>query len=91
MDILIAVVIICTFFIGALIVVTLHARQMSARRALPLRSLYLQQHSTADCTRCAASEQREFGLDDSQDRKRIVACAACGKELFQFVRDEATA
>ena len=91
MDILIAVVIICTFFIGALIVITLHARQMAARRALPLRSLYLQQHAAAVCSRCASAEQREFGLDDQHDRRRIVACAACGRDLFQFVRDDVAA
>ena len=91
MDILIAVIIICTFFVGALVVITLHWRQMSARRALPLRSLYLQQHATAACSRCTSGEQREFGLDDNQDRKRIVACAACGHEMFQFVRDDVAA
>ena len=89
MDILISVIIICTFFIGAFVVITIHSRQMSARRALPLRTAYLQQHAALACSRCASSEQREFGLDDSQDRKRIVACATCGQELFQFVRDDA--
>jgi hypothetical protein len=91
MDILISVVIICTFFIGAFVVITIHSRQMAARRALPLRGLYLQQQATAGCSRCASTEQREFGLDDQHDRKRIVACAACGQELFQFVCDDAPA
>jgi len=91
MDILISVIIICIFFIGAFVVITIHSRQMKARRALPLRHLYLQQHPSTGCSRCASTEQREFGLDDNQDPKRIIACAACGKELFQFVRDDALA
>ena len=91
MELLIPVLIILTFFIGAFVVITKHMREVSARRALPTRDAYLQQSASGKCAACGASEQRDFGLDDQYDRKRIVACAACGKELFQFVRDDIAA
>jgi len=87
MDFLFPVIIIFIFFIGSFVMITLHARKISARRALPSRDAYLQQHGSAGCPRCASNEQREFGLDHQHDAKRVVACAACGRELFQFVRD----
>lgn len=91
MELLIPVVIILTFFIGSFVVITKHLRAVSARRALPLRDAYLQQAVSEMCPACGSSEQREFGLDDQNDRKRIVACAACGKEMFQFVRADVDA
>lgn len=91
MELLIPVIIILTFFIGSFVMITRHAREISARRALPFRADYLQQSASEACRSCGSSEQREFGLDDRHDRKRIVACAACGKELFQFLRDEEVA
>ena len=91
MELLIPVIIILTFFIGGFVVITRHTRAMSARRALPFRDEYLQHSASGICAACGASEQREFGLDDQHDCKRIVACAACGRELFQFVRDDAAA
>lgn len=91
MELLIPVIIILTFFIGSFVVLTKHLRAISARRALPFRDAFLQQSASGTCAGCGSAEQREFGLDDQNDRKRIVACAACGKELFQFVRDDAAA
>lgn len=86
MDILVAVILIATFFVGALVIISVHMRQMSARRKLPLRDAYQAQHGNLNCQRCASSEQREFGLDDKDDDKRIVACVACERDLYQFVR-----
>lgn len=89
MDILVAVILIATFFIGALVIISIHMRQMSVRRALPLRDAYQTQHGNLNCLRCSSSKQREFGLDDKDDDKRVVACAGCERELFQFVRSAA--
>jgi hypothetical protein len=91
MDILISTIIICTFFAGALLIISLHMRQMSRRRALPLREAYLQQNGSLRCTHCTSEAQREFGLDDKDDGKRIVACTACERDLYQFVRVPAVA
>lgn len=91
MELLIPVIIILTFFIGSFVMITKHAREISARRALPFRADYLRQPGAEVCRSCGSSEQREFGLDDQHDRKRIVACAACGKDLFQYLRDEEAA
>lgn len=91
MELLIPVIIILTFFIGSFVMITKHAREISARRALPFRADYLQQAGSAACRGCGSSEQREYGLDDQHDRKRIVACAVCGRDLFQFLRDEEAA
>jgi hypothetical protein len=91
MELAIPVVIIFTFFIGSFVMISLHLGQMSARRALPSRDAYLQQSASLACSKCGSSEQREFGLDDQHDQKRIVACAACNKELFQFRREDGTA
>jgi len=88
MELVIPVVIIFVFFIGSFVMISSHLGKMSARRALPNREDYLRNSASAACPRCGAPEQREFGLDDQHDRKRVVACAACGKELFQFLRDD---
>lgn len=89
MDILVSVLLIVTFFGGALAVISIHMRQMSVRRALPLRDAYQAQHGKLNCLRCSSGEQREFGLDDKDDDKRVVACAACNRELFQYLRNAA--
>lgn len=91
MELVIPVVIIFVFFIGSFVMISMHLGKMSARRALPAREDYLRTSPSAACARCGSQEQREFGLDDQHDRKRIVACAACGKELFQFLRDDVVA
>ena len=88
MEFMIPVLIIMTFFIGSFVMITLHARAISARRALPNREAYQQLSTSEMCPGCGSSERREFGLDDNSDRKRVIACAACNKELFQFVRDD---
>jgi hypothetical protein len=64
---------------------------MSRRRALPLREAYLQQNGSLRCTHCTAEDPREFGLDDKDDDKRIIACTACKRDLYQFVRVTAAA
>lgn len=88
MELAVPVIIIFVFFIGSFVMISTHLGKMSARRALPDREDYLRNSVSAACPRCGAQEQREFGLDDQHDRKRVVACAACGKELFQFRRDD---
>lgn len=86
MDFFVSITLIVSFFVGALILINIHMRQMSARRNLPLRDAYQAQHGNLNCQRCTSSEQREFGLDDKDDDKRIVACVACERDLYQFVR-----
>lgn len=88
MEILFPVIVILVFFIGSFVLLTVHLRKMSVRRALPDRAAYLRQAGSGACAHCGGSEQREYGLDDRADRKRIVACAVCGKDLFQYLRDE---
>lgn len=91
MALVIAVIIIFAFFIGSFVMISLHLGKMAARRALPGREDYLCKSASATCSHCGSPEQREFGLDDQHDHKRVVACAACGKELFQFIRDDCVA
>lgn len=88
MELLIPVIIILVFFIGSFVVLTTHTRQMAVRRNLPERAGYLEEAGSQACVHCGGSEQREYGLDDRNDFKRIVACAVCGKDLFQYRRED---
>lgn len=88
MDLLFPVLVIFTFFFGSFLVLTWHVRNTSRRRKLPQREVWQQANPEGKCPRCGKTEQRDTGLDDSQDSKRIVACAGCGRELCQFVRQD---
>lgn len=76
------------FLFGCLAVLHVHQRQQQTRRTLPLRDEYLAHHgqSTPACLRCRSSDTREFGLDEGEDPRRIVACAKCDAPMYQYRR-----
>lgn len=82
-----------TFLFGCLAVLHLHRRQQEAQRALPEREAFLALHgqNTPACPKCGHPETREFGLHDSGDQRRVVACARCDRLMFQYQREEAPA
>lgn len=86
MELIFPVIIIFTFFIGSFVLISLHLRKMGRRRALPERAAYQQRHGSLICHHCGASGARDYGLDDQNDDKRIVACADCSEDLFQYLR-----
>ncbi|MBN9422824.1 MAG: hypothetical protein J0I91_10185 [Candidatus Accumulibacter sp.] len=91
MELIIPVIIIFTFFIGSFVLISMHLRKMGQRRALPERDAYRQRHGSLACRHCGATGARDYGLDDQNDDKRIVACADCGKDLFQYLSAAAPA
>lgn len=86
MELIFPVIVIFVFFIGSFVLISMHLRTMAVRRALPERDAYRQSHGSLACRHCNSAAQRDYGLDDQNDSKRIVACAACGKDLFQYLR-----
>ena len=89
MEFIFPVVVIFAFFIGSFVLITLHARRMSARRALPGREEYRRQNGgKTACRRCGAESTREFGLDGENDVCRVVACVPCKLDLFQHRRGD---
>lgn len=76
------------FLFGCLAILHVHRRQQEAQRALPLRDAYLATHrqQTPACTHCASTETREFGLDEGEDPRRIVACVKCDRLMYQYRR-----
>jgi hypothetical protein len=80
-----------TFLFGCLVMLHLHRRSQDAQRALPQRDEYLALHGqqTPACGHCGASETREFGLHDGEDRRRVVACTKCDRMMYQYSRSDA--
>lgn len=87
METLFPIVVFLIFFVGALTLITWHQRSMSARRTLPARDDYVAAHGSAACRHCQSAATREYGLEDQSDERRVVACTACGKDLYQYRRD----
>lgn len=77
-----------TFLFGCLAVLHVHRRQQQAQRALPDREAFLALHrqEAPACPKCGSHDTREFGLNDSGDDRRIVACAGCDHLMYQYQR-----
>lgn len=87
MEFIFPILVIFAFFIGSFVVMTLHLRRMSARRALPSREDYRRKNGgKSSCRRCGAESTREFGLDGENDACRVVACIPCRLDLYQCRR-----
>ncbi len=76
------------FFTITFVLFTRHLRHMKAQRDLPTWEAFLDtQGGSGACPGCGVSERAEHGLDDKDDRCRIVACAQCSKLLYQYQRE----
>jgi len=78
------------FLFGCLAMLQLHRRQQDAQRALPDREAYLAANGQSEpaCLGCGSLRTREFGLNDGEDNRRVVACAECDRLMYQYLRTE---
>ncbi|AKU11468.1 hypothetical protein AzCIB_1567 [Azoarcus sp. CIB] len=87
-DVPFPVLVAAVFLFGTLAILHVFMRQQEAQRNLPERDQYLASHGldSVVCAHCRSIDTREFGINDSGDDRRVVACSQCDKPLFRYTR-----